>query len=70
MREFVFRMRMPEEDPLGTLSRALDELAIWAGEIPDGDCSIALRDKDDGVVGFAQVSTTDVDFRYEKYEKA
>jgi len=66
MREFVFRMRMPEDDPLGTLARVLDELTIWVGEMPDDDASILLRDNDDEVVGFAQVVTTDAEFRYEK----
>ncbi len=67
MREFELRVKLPD-GPLdrGTLARLLDELAIWVGEMPDGDCNIAMRDENGEVVGFAQLSTTDSEIRYEK----
>ena len=67
MREFVFRMKLPDGSPdRRSLARVLDELAIWVGEMPDEGGSIWLRDEDGEAVGFAQLQTLDVEFRYEK----
>ena len=66
MREFECRMMIPEKDGLAKISQALDELAIHVGGMPDEDGHIAILDDDEKVIGFAQVTTTDVEFRYAK----
>ena len=68
MREFVFRMKLPD-GPVdrGMLARLLDELVIWVGEMPEEDgTNLAMRNEDGEVVGFAQLQTLEGDFRYEK----
>ena len=66
MRELVVRIKIGEGGvDRGQIANQLQELAIWAGELPDGDCHLAMRTESGEVVGYAQVQTLEgvIDYR-------
>ncbi len=66
MRELIVRIKMGKGAvDRGQIARLLEELAVWAGELPDEDCHLAMRDESGEVVGYAQVQTLEgvVDYR-------